>query len=158
MDFLLWAVRSVHIFSVVVWLGGLMYQGVVTIPVARAGQARQNDGGEEVLDARTLHMLHRFMPFVWMSVWTILVTGIGLMLFNPGFVFGEYRDSWSVLLGLKQVSFALMVFFSFGYARMLRRCIQSSGDAGAYCRQMVRFGRITVAMGIVALLLAAGLH
>jgi uncharacterized membrane protein len=150
MDFLLWAVRSVHIFAVVVWLGGLMYQGAVTLPVAKSE-------GVEV-GAQTLHTLRRFMPFVWMCVWTVLVTGVGLMLFSPRFIFGEYRDSWSVLLGLKQLTFVLMAFFSFGYARMLRRCTENVSSADGYFQQMVQFGRITVALGISALLLASGLH
>jgi hypothetical protein len=65
-----------------------------------------------------------------------------------------------VLLGLKQLTFVLMAFFSFGYARMLRKCTElaSSESVAPYYRQMVLFGRITVALGISALLLSSGLH
>ncbi|MBM2845148.1 MAG: hypothetical protein HW407_460 [Bacteroidetes bacterium] len=159
MDFLLWSVRGVHIFSVVVWLGGLMYQGVVMVPVAKAEQKE--------MGAQTLHSLRRFVPFVWMCVWTVLVTGIGLMLFSPRYIIGEFDDPWSVLLGLKQLTFVLMVFFSFGYARMLSRCTEivtaakpgtSPDNPAPYYQRMLQFGRINVALGIGALLLASGLH
>ena len=156
MDFLLWTAKSLHVFSVVVWFGGLMYQAVVTIPVARVEQ--------KVLDNFTRHLLNRFQPFVWMCVWTILVTGIVLMLFNSKFVFFQYHDRWSVLLGLKQLVFALMIFFSFGYARMLKRIdeLLSSDErkelAMPFYDQLLMFGKINVALSIVALLLAAGLN
>ena len=124
-----------------------MYQTAVTLPVARA------EGTETA--ASTLHLLRRFQPFVWMCVWTILVTGIGLMLFNPRFVLFHYGDRWSVVLGLKQVAFLAMVFFSFGYARMLRLVVASNAeDREAAYRRMTQFGKINVGLGIVALLLA----
>jgi len=157
MDFLLWAARGLHVFGVVAWLGGLMYQEVVTMLVARA------EGTE--LGSQTIHMLRRFGPFTWMYAWIVLVTGVALMLFSPRFVFLEFGDSWSVLLALKQLVFLLMVFFSFGYARMNNRLheVIDSGDTsppgGAipYYHQIRLFGRINIALGIAALLLAVAM-
>jgi len=151
MDFLIWSARSLHLFAVVVWLGGLLYQAAVTLPVARAEQME--------LAESSLHLLRRFQPFVWMCVWTILVTGAGLMLFNPGFVLGQYGDRWSVILGVKQVVFLVMVFYSFGYARMLKMVGISAGSEERQLsyRRMLQFGKINVALGIIAILLAAGL-
>jgi uncharacterized membrane protein len=148
MDFLLWSTRSLHIFSVVVWFGGLMYQAVVTIPVVQA-----NDEVSEI----SMHLVRRFQPFVWMCVWTMLVTGAVLMLFDPRFVFFQYRDRWSIILGFKQLTFLLMIFFSFGYARMFKRVQESQNDRRSYYQRMVQFGRINVALGIIAILLAAAL-
>ncbi len=133
-----------------------MYQAVVTLPVAKVE-------GQE-LDNFTRHLLRRFQPFVWMCVWTILITGVGLMLFDPRFVFFLYNDRWSVLLGVKQVVFAAMVFFSFGYARMLSRVDdmlmndESSESVKPFYNQMLMLGKINVALAIVALLVAAGLN
>ena len=127
-----------------------MYQAVVTLPVAKAEQIE--------LTENSLHLLRRFQPFVWMCVWTILVTGIGLMLFSPQFVLFQYSDRWSVVLGLKQLTFLVMVFFSFGYARMLRMVVAVRGEARELCyRRMLQFGKINVGLGIIAILLAAGL-
>jgi uncharacterized membrane protein len=76
MEFMLWGVRSLHLFSVVVWFGGIMYQAVVIFPVAKDAQLG--------LRKDALQLLRRFLPFVWMCVWTILLTGAALMLFNLG--------------------------------------------------------------------------
>ena len=156
MDFLLWAAKSLHVFSVVVWFGGLLYQAVVLTPVVRTEHKE--------LDELTRHCMRRFLPFVWMCVWTILITGVCLMLFNPRFVFFQYDDRWSVLLGLKQVVFVLMVFFSFGYARMFKRVEEllrtreSEEKAMPFYTQMLMLGKINVALAIVGLLVSAGLN
>jgi uncharacterized membrane protein len=157
MDFLLWAARGLHVFGVVVWLGGLTYQAAVTSPVARF---EHTEFGPE-----TRHFIRRFVPFVWLCVWTILITGVGLMLFNPRFVFFQYQDRWSIALGLKQLIFVLMVVFSFGYARMVARMeeLLSATDARPlddiipYHQRVMQFGKINVGLGIVALLLAAAM-
>lgn len=156
MNFLLWTTLSLHIFSVVVWLGGLLYQAVVTFPVAKVEQKE--------FDPFVLHLVKRFQPFVWMCVWTILVTGVVLMLFSPRFVFFQYPDRWSVILGLKQLIFGLMVFFSFGYARMFRMIEkvtagnQQPASPHPFYNQMIVFGKINVGLAIIALLLAAALN
>ena len=113
MDFLLWTVRSLHLFAIVVWIGGLLFQAAVVIPVARAEKTD--------VSSFTLHCHRRFIPFLWMSLWTVLVTGIALMLFNPRYVFFSYEDWWSFVLALKQVVFVGMAVVSLGQVRMFRR-------------------------------------
>lgn len=99
-----------------------------------------------------------------MCVWTILVTGLALMLFSPRFIFFEYNDRWSIALGLKQLTFAVMVVFAFGYARLFSRLDEilsqpgSKPDPAPYHRRLMEFGRINVALGIAALLLAAAMR
>ncbi len=156
MDFLLWTARSLHVFSVVVWFGGLTYQAVVSHPVAAAEKKE--------FDPFTLHLLGRFQPFVWMCVWTVLVTGVALMLFDTRFVFFVYDSRWSTLLGLKQLVFVLMMVLSFGYARMLGRLRDevAAGEvtelAVRFHSQMLLFGKLNTALAIIALLLAAGMR
>jgi len=156
MDFLLWATRSLHIFAVVVWLGGLMYQSAVMLAVAKV------EGSESA--PQTIHSLRRFVPFVWMCVWTVFVTGVALMFFSTKFVAFQFHDSWAILLGLKQLTFILMLFFSFGYARMLTRADEMMrkpelpvDEAKPYFRRMGQFGKINIGLGIVSLLLATGM-
>jgi uncharacterized membrane protein len=152
---LIWTARSLHVFSVIVWFGGLLYQAVVLQPVAKVEQKE--------FDEIVRHFIRRFQPFVWMCVWTILITGVALMLFNPRFVFFRFDDAWSVLLGVKQIVFVVMMFFSFGYARMFARVdeMMKRGDAaesGApFYNQMLMFGKINVALAIIAVLIAVGL-
>ena len=156
MDFLLWTARSLHLFAVVVWFGGLIYQAVVFMPVAGV-EGKQSD-------PVTRHTIRRFQPFVWMCVWTLLVTGIALMLFNPRFIFFRYDDAWSVLLGVKQMVFVVMIFFSFGYARMFSRvdALLNGGGTDAqitpYVKQLTGFGKMNITLAIIALLAAAGMR
>jgi putative copper export protein len=142
-----------HVFGVIVWLGGVLYQAVL----ARSEESHQ--------PGSPAHQgMRMFQPFVWMSVWTILVTGIALMVFNPRFVFLRFDDAWSVVLLAKQVVFVLMVIVAFGQARMLARVDELTAqanrrdDAFAYYRQMLRLGKANVVLAIVAVLLAAGLR
>ena len=133
-----------------------MYQMVVTISVARA------DGVE--LSPETVHQLRRFVPFIWMCLWTVLLTGLALMLFDSRFVFFEFKDMWSILLACKQLVFLALAFFSLGYVRMFVRVDEivglkpeESNDARAYFQRMVQFGKVNIALGIIGILLAAGM-
>jgi len=156
MDFLLWAVRSLHVFGIVVWFGGLMYQMVATLSVAKA------EGLEFAV--QTIHELRRFVPFIWMCLWTVLVTGLALMLFNPKYMFLEFKDTWSILLAAKQGVFLVLAFFSFGYVRMFVRIDEMIGtqaeltaDVRMYFQRMVQFGKVNIALGIIGILLASAM-
>ncbi|HXF99618.1 MAG TPA: hypothetical protein VNL69_02485 [Bacteroidota bacterium] len=152
MDFLLWATRSMHVFGVIVWCGGLLYQSIIT---------RDDDATGPGTTAYRFILL--FQPYVWMSVWTILITGVALMLFSPRYVFLRFEDAWSVLLGLKQVTFVLMVVCAFGHARMMSRVeellARGTGDEKIqpYYRQMLRLGKTNVILALLAVVLAAGM-
>ncbi|HLX12718.1 MAG TPA: hypothetical protein VKS81_07890 [Bacteroidota bacterium] len=144
-----------HIFGVVIWMGGLMFQGAVAGPIV------QFEGPEARTIMRKINT--RFVGFVWMSVWTILVTGVLMMLLSPHFIWFSYPDRWSVYLGLKQIIFVLMVFYSFGYARMLKYITSPASNGGydtktdLYLQRLTQFRTINIFLGIVAILLAAGM-
>jgi uncharacterized membrane protein len=144
-----------HIFSMVVWLGGLLFQSAVALPIFQS---------QEKPSAAILREIDkRFLGFIWMSVWTMLVTGILLMLLNPNFYWFQYHDRWSVLLGFKQLIFVLMVVYAFGYARMLQYLGTPSSNGGynekveMYRDRINLFRRISVALGITAMLLGAAM-
>lgn len=133
-----------------------MFQSAVAMPIiqfenehARAAMRKVNQ---------------RFIGFIWMSVWTIFITGLLMMLLNPRFVWFHYDDRWSVLLGVKQVIFLLMVFYAFGYARMLKYLDAPSSNGGfneraeLYRHRVNQFRKISIFLGITALLLAAGMY
>lgn len=150
MDILLFACRGLHVFGVAVWCGGLMYERVIIIPESGMGKFER---------------LRRFVPFVWMSAWTILITGTALMLFSPRFVFLQYQDAWSVILGLKQMTFLLMVFFAFGTSRMLSRLMElGSGDPDVsapgdiLANRALQIHRVNVALAITGILLGSMLR
>ncbi|TAK58082.1 MAG: hypothetical protein EPO24_08990 [Bacteroidetes bacterium] len=155
MDFVLWVCRSMHVFGVIVWLGGLMFQSAIAAPVAQA------EG--EIAKAALRKMSSRFIGFIWMSVWTVAVTGVLMMLLNPQFEWFRYHNTWSKLLGFKQLIFLLMIFYAFGYARMLSYLNTPVSNGGfdekavLYRHRLNQFRKISIALGIVALLLAAGM-
>jgi len=157
MDFLLWACRSMHIFGVIVWLGGLMFQSAVMMPIVHQ---------EENHDVKTSmrKVTKRFVGFIWMSVWTIFITGVLMMLFTPRFHWFQYHDTWSILLGVKQILFLLMVLYAFGYARMLHYLEQPSSNGGydekaqLYLHRLNQFRRTSIILGLSALLVAAGMQ
>ncbi len=141
-----------HVFGVIVWLGGLMFQNAVAQPIVQfeAEEAR----------AAMRKVNRRFIGFVWMSAWTIFVTGTILMLLSPRFVWFQYHDQWSVLLVCKQIIFFLMVIYAFGYARMLAALERSASNASinkdmeVHRERLHQFRKMSIFLGIVAMLLA----
>lgn len=154
-DFLLWTCRVLHVFGVVVWLGGLMFQNAIAHPISEA------EGDDSRSTMRKMN--RRFVGFMWMSVWTIAVTGVLMMLFDPRFVWFQFAERWSVLLGIKQVIFLLMIFYAFGYSRMLHYILSPASNGGfderteIYSRKIHQFRTINIFLGIIALLVAGGM-
>jgi uncharacterized membrane protein len=144
-----------HVFAVVVWLGGLMFQNAVVQPIV------QFEG--EAAKAAMRKVYKRFTAFVWMSVWTMFITGVIMMLASPRFIWFQYNDSWSILLACKQVTFILMVVYAFGHARMLAYLEAPSSNGGfsdkaeLYRHRVNQFRKMSVFLGIVGLLLSAGM-
>jgi uncharacterized membrane protein len=145
-----------HVFGVIVWLGGLMFQNAVAMPVI------QLEGDQAKSAMKKVNK--RFIGFIWMSVWTILITGIILMLLSPRFIWFQYDNAWSVLLLCKQALFILMVVYAFGYARMLSYLEAPASNGGfddtaeLYRHRVVQFRKVSIFLGIVALLLSAAMY
>ena len=145
-----------HIFGVVVWIGGLMFQNAIAQPIM------EFEGNEVRAAMRKVNK--RFIAFVWMSVWTILITGIIMMLLSKMFMWFQYTNSWSILLGCKQVVFVLMIVYAFGYARMLSYLDAPSSNGGfndkaeLYRHRVNQYRKMSIFLGIVALLLSAGMY
>ena len=144
-----------HIFGMLIWLGGLMFQGAVIAPVMQF----------ENIDAKPAmrKINKRFTGFIWMSVWTMLITGILMMLFNPKFIWFHYSDRWSLFLLFKQIIFVLMIFYAFGYVRMLTYLDNPASNGGfdstaaLYMQRVTQYRIISIFLGITALLLSAGM-
>lgn len=144
-----------HVFSVIVWLGGLMFQSAVAVPILQRE--------DEYARSAMRKVNKRFIGFVWMSAWTLLITGVIMMLLSSKFIWFQYSDQWSILLGLKQLIFVLMVLYAFGYARMLKYLEAPSSNGGfndkaeLYRHRVNQFRKISIFLGITALLLAAAM-
>ncbi|MBM4166906.1 MAG: hypothetical protein FJ218_08345 [Ignavibacteria bacterium] len=156
MDFLLWSCKSLHIFSTVVLLGGILFQAGVLYPVARVETYETH--------SFTLHLERRFIPFVWLSLWTLLITGVFLSIFSEEYHLFEFSTQQQILLLLKELTFLLIALFSFGYVRIFRMLEKeltlqepSSEAIALFLQRMKTFRTINVFLGITVLLLVAGM-
>ncbi|HEY5614737.1 MAG TPA: hypothetical protein VIL52_01850 [Bacteroidota bacterium] len=153
MDFVLWACRVVHIVSVVAWVGGLIFLNAVIKPII--------DYDKAVRTALHLKIQKQFLPFIWSSLWPLLVTGVLLMLLSPKFIWFDYSTWWSRLLAVKQVSFLLLLFFSWQLGKVfiqMEQAVEGTKDEFegwwlAYSKLVKR----SLVAGIVALLCSAGM-
>jgi uncharacterized membrane protein len=141
-----------HVFGVIVWLGGLMFQNAVAHPIAKF----------EPPDAMRVQrkINQRFTGFVWMCAWTIGVTGVIMMLASPRFLWLTFDDRWSVMLAVKEIIFLLMVFYAFGHARMLAQMVKEGAPDETVVLAAARanqFRTISIFLGISAMLLATAM-
>lgn len=154
MDFVLWVCRVMHVISSAVWIGGLVFINVVLNPVL--------EHEKETRSVSSMAVHKRFFGFVWMSVWIVLVTGALLMLSSPQFRWFDYSTPWRKLLAVKELSFLLMVFFSWQAKKVfeqMERSLQRGDDSfDGWRTGYLRLARRTILVGIVAFLSAAAMY
>lgn len=126
MDFVLWVCRVMHVLSAVVWVGGLIFLNAVMIPVV--------EHEKETRGAAAMAIQKRFIGFIWMSLWTMLVTGVLLMLLSPQFQWLDYSTPWRRLLAVKQLSFLLMAFFSWQTKKVFEQMESPSRAATSHLK------------------------
>ena len=155
MEFMMWAVRSMHVFSAVVWLGGLLYMGGIFYPVIRYE--------EMTASSAYIRIERRFTGFVWMCVWTTAITGAFLVLFTPRFVFGRYHNEWDFLLLAKEIIYVLMIGTAMAGTSIVKEMEsiaafpsteETKRDLSIQHQKMLRGRRANLAFGIIALLVA----
>jgi uncharacterized membrane protein len=153
MDFVLWVCRVMHVISAVVWVGGLIFLNAVIGPVIEHEQQTRSTA--------FMAVQKRFFGFVWMSLWTMVATGILLMLVNPQFQWFDYTTPWRKLLAVKELSFLLMVFFSWQAKKVFEQMelsLQRTNDAfDGWRRGYVRLVRRTIVVALIAVLSAAAM-
>lgn len=152
MDFVLWVSRLMHVVSAVVWIGGLVFINVVLHPML------EHEGMTQSGFSRGVR--RRFFPFVWFSLWTMLTTGVLLMLLHPRFIWFDVSSLWSKLLTVKQLSFLLLIFVSWQTARV-REKLEQVGDRedefAGWHEGYQRLVRRSIGLGLISLLCAAGM-
>lgn len=106
----------------------------------------------------------RFIGFIWISVWTILITGVLMIFLHPEFQWFSYEKTSSILLGIKKVIFLLMVLYTVGYARMLETLDKPTSNGGfdeiaqLYLQRVHQFRKISIILGILALLISTAMY
>ncbi len=126
------AMVTLHVLSVVIWVGGMFFAYMVLRPVAAAQL-------EPPLRLTLwVGVFGRFFPWVWLCVLTILGTGLWMM-FG---VFGGFADSPLYIHAMFSVGIVMMlifmhVFFA-PYGRLKRAVAAQDWPAGGQALAQIR--------------------
>jgi len=153
MDFVLWVSHVMHVVSVVVWFGGLIFANAVMIPVLHhEGLSRSK---------AVLAILLRWSGFVWSSFWTALTTGLLLMVLSPRFIWFDFSTAWLTLLGVKQAAFLFIWFLTWQTSRVLvqlEKALEGVDETFESWRlTYIKLIRRSIFLGIICILCAAGM-
>lgn len=102
--YIYWASLYLHLFAAVAWLGGILFLTGVSRPIFEYYPAETFD--------YALRIKVRFLGFTWMMVWTVLVTGVVILLWSTRFVFFDLSTLWGALAHIKIVLFLILTLAS----------------------------------------------
>jgi len=106
--YIYWAALYMHLFGAVAWLGGILFLTGVSRPIVEYF-------GDEAIELLQKIKV-RFLGFTWMLLWTVLVTGIIILLWSTKFIFFDFSSLWLVLAHVKILLFLILA----GLSLMLR--------------------------------------
>ena len=142
---------SLHVLSVVLWVGGMFFAHQCLRPVAAAQL-------DPPLRLRLwVGVFGRFFPWVWGAVLTILLSGLWMIFMT----FGGFKHLGLYIhamfgLGLVMMAIFLHVFFA-PYMRLKKAIKTEDYQAGARnLAQIRRFVGINLLIGILVLITALG--
>src|SRR5258708_10731250 len=115
--YIYWAALCMHLFGAVAWLGGILFLTGVTRPIFEYFGADAYDISQRIKV--------RFLGFSWMLLWTVLVTGIIVLLWSTKFIFFDFSSLWLVLAHIKIVLFLILASLSL----MLRTSYRDIAEA-----------------------------
>jgi uncharacterized membrane protein len=115
--YIYWAALYMHLFGAVVWLGGILFLTGVTRPIF------EYYGADAVDIMQRIKV--RFLGFTWMLLWTVLVTGIIILLWSTKFIFFDFSSLWLTLAHVK----ILLFFILAGLSMMLRASYKEMDSA-----------------------------
>jgi len=153
MDFVVWACRVMHVVSAVVWIGGLIFLNAVLNPVL------QHQG--LITSQVSVAVSKRFLPFLWSSLWSLVVTGLLLMLLSPRFIWFDLSTEWSQLLAVKQLLFLLLAGVSWQAAKVVAKLelavAEGGEEAEGWNLALQKLVRRSIVLGLLSILSAAGM-
>ncbi|MBI4417449.1 MAG: CopD family protein [Ignavibacteriales bacterium] len=111
--------------------------------------------------SKALSLYRRFFPFLWSSLWTMLVTGTFMALLSPRFLGFDLSTTWGQLLAAKTGLFVLLLIVSWQAVAVVRRIeafMESDArQAEAWNRTFETLVRRSIVLGIASFLCAAGM-
>jgi uncharacterized membrane protein len=134
-----------HLLGVVVWLGGLLYQAHVLLPLARRGEA-----------ATFAEAARRQRPFAWTALAVVVLTGFyNVTRLGP---LERVMDSGAGLTLAGKFLLVLVVVAlagqrDFGQLARLRAALAAGADPSAALTAIARLDRITILLAVVVIYL-----
>ncbi len=142
--------KLLHIFAVVIWIGGMFFAYMVLRPSA-----------VEVLPpAERLRLwdkvFTRFFNWVWLAIFLLLVSGFYMIYLLGGIAHAPHYVHWMLLLGIAMVLIFMYVFFVYYVRLNLLVAAQDwpkAGEVLTAIRKLVAvnlfLGLLTVAVAII---------
>ena len=138
-----------HLFSAIVWVGGLVYQTHVLLPVARRGDA------SGFLEAAT-----RARPATWTAITLVVLTGF-YNVTQLGSLERTMQSGAGVMLAAKLalviVAVALAAQRDFAQVPILAAAIGGGGDAAPALSTVGRLDRIVLLLAVVIIYLGVAI-
>ena len=102
--YIYWAALYTHLFGAVAWLGGILFLTGVTRPIFEYYGAEAYDLQQRIKV--------RFLGFTWMLLWTVVVTGVIVLLWSTRFIFFDFSSLWLILAHVKILLFLILAVLS----------------------------------------------
>jgi uncharacterized membrane protein len=135
------AVLYLHVLGVVVWVGGLLYQTHVLLPVARQGAV-----------APFASAARRARPVTWTAIAVVVLTGF-YNVTQLGDLTRVMESGAGLMLAAKFTLVILAVAVAsqrdFAQLALLRAALASSGDPTPSLRAMARLDRTVLALTLI---------
>jgi len=141
---------SLHILASIIWVGGMFFAHQVLRPIAA-----------DLLEAPirlTLwsQVFKRFFPWVWLSIITLLSTGLWMIITQMGGMAGVgIHIHIMLMLGLAMMTLFMHLFFS-PYKKLQRAVIGNEWEiAGKALSQIRLFIAINLSLGLIVVVIAS---
>lgn len=154
---------TVHVLAAMLWLGGMLFLGIVGAPVLRA--IEPSELRQRLFAAIGL----RFRTVGWLAIAVLLLTGIGNLYFR-GLLHWEgalgsgafWRSTYGTALAVKLAAVALMVVLSAVHdfvigPRAVRAAAAPDQQRSILRRQAAHLARLNAVLGVVVVIAAVRL-
>lgn len=136
--------KFLHLAAAIVWLGGVTFM----LFALRSAAAEQLAPPQRL--PLIAQVLRRFFALVWISIVTLLGSGLWLLL---GAGMKNAPIGWHIMLGLGLLMFALFGHLYFGPFRRLKLAVASANwpEGGKRVAQIAMLAQVNLALGALAI-------
>jgi uncharacterized membrane protein len=140
---------AIHALAAVIWVGGMFFAYMVLRPGAGSLEA-------PVRLQLWERVFSRFFPWVWISVATLLASGLGMMFWGYG-GYAVARIYVHVMLGIGLLMMAIYAHLYFVPWRRLRRAVAAANwaEAGVQLGVIRRIVAVNLTLGLITVAIGA---